>query len=31
MPLLDHFTPPIPVRKRWQSFHSYWAVAIGKC
>ena len=29
MPLLDHFTPPVALRKRWESFHSYWAVAIG--
>lgn len=29
MPLLDHFTAPVPLRRRWESFHSYWAVAIG--
>ncbi len=29
MPLLDHFTAPVPFRQRWESFHSYWAVRIG--
>jgi Protein of unknown function (DUF4058) len=29
MPLLDHFTAPVPFRQRWESFHSYWAARIG--
>ena len=30
MPLLDHFTEPIDPRKKWASFHAYWAAAIGR-
>lgn len=29
MPLLDHFTPPVPPRAAWQSFHHRWAGAIA--
>jgi hypothetical protein len=29
MPLLDHFREPVPIARRWESFHSYFAVAIG--
>jgi hypothetical protein len=30
MPLLDHFHPPLPNRlPSWESFHSFWAVAIA--
>src|SRR5579871_5190971 len=29
MPLLDHFREPIPLGRKWESFHSYFAVAIG--
>jgi hypothetical protein len=30
MPLLDHFRPPLATRfPRWDSFHSFWAVAIA--
>src|SRR5262249_55614963 len=25
----DHFTEPVPLPKRWESFHTYWAAAIG--
>ncbi|MBX9584176.1 MAG: DUF4058 family protein [Gemmataceae bacterium] len=30
MPLLDHFTEPVPLPREWESFHSYFAVAIGR-
>lgn len=30
MPLLDHCAKPIERRRRWESFHSYWAGAIGR-
>lgn len=30
MPLLDHFQPPLFPMRRWQSFHGYWAAAIGE-
>jgi hypothetical protein len=30
MPLLDHFQPPLSVRRHWESFHAYWASAIGE-
>src|SRR4051812_23625646 len=30
MPLLDHFQPPLFPLRRWQSFHGYWAAAIGE-
>lgn len=29
MPLLDHFHPPLKGQRRWESFHGYWASAIG--
>lgn len=29
MPLLDHFTAPVPRPRRWESFHGYWVPAIG--
>jgi hypothetical protein len=29
MPLLDHFREPVPIARKWESFHSYFAVAIG--
>lgn len=29
MPLLDHFHEPVPIARRWESFHSYFAVALG--
>jgi len=29
MPLLDHFTVPVPLRQRWESFRMYWAAMIG--
>jgi hypothetical protein len=29
MPLLDHFHPPLKGLRRWESFHGYWASAIG--
>ncbi len=29
MPLLDHFTPPVPPRAAWQSFHHRWAGVIA--
>lgn len=29
MPLLDHFHPPISLRKPWESFHSRWIAAIA--
>src|SRR5579871_5725402 len=28
MPLLDHFHPPLSLRRHWQGFHSAWANAI---
>lgn len=27
MPLLDHFRPPLSLRRHWESFHSFWAAA----
>src|SRR4051794_25103314 len=30
MPLRDHFQPPLFPTRRWQSFHGYWAAAIGE-
>lgn len=29
MPLLDHFHAPLKGNRRWESFHGYWASAIG--
>jgi hypothetical protein len=29
MPLLDHFHPPLSVRRRWESFHATWTVGLG--
>jgi len=29
MPLLDHFTSPVSLPRKWESFHTYWAAAIG--
>jgi hypothetical protein len=29
MPLLDHFTEPVSLPRQWESFHTYWAAAIG--
>jgi hypothetical protein len=29
MPLLDHFHPPLFPIRRWESFHSHWAVSIS--
>jgi hypothetical protein len=29
MPLLDHFTEPVALPRKWESFHTYWAAAIG--
>jgi hypothetical protein len=28
MPLLDHFHPPISLRRTWEGFHGLWAAAI---
>jgi len=28
MPLLDHFHPPLSVRRHWEAFHAAWAVAL---
>src|SRR5205823_6762840 len=30
MPLLDHFHAPLFPTHRWDSFHAYWASAIGE-
>jgi hypothetical protein len=30
MPLLDHFHPPLFPIRHWESFHGYWASAIGE-
>ena len=30
MPLLDHFHPPLQLRRRWGSFHSSWATHIAE-
>lgn len=30
MPLLDHFHPPLSVRRHWQGFHSAWASEIAR-
>jgi hypothetical protein len=29
MPLLDHFRPPLSIRRRWHSFHHAWATSIA--
>jgi hypothetical protein len=29
MPLLDHFHPPLSVRRHWHSFHHAWATSIA--
>ena len=29
MPLLDHFHPPLSVRRPWESFHTTWAAALA--
>jgi hypothetical protein len=29
MPLLDHFRPPLSVRRPWESFHATWCAAIA--
>ncbi len=29
MPLLDHFHPPLSLRRHWESFHSAWATALA--
>ncbi len=29
MPLLDHFRPPLSIRRNWHSFHNAWATAIA--
>ena len=30
MPLLDHFTEPVDPRRKWATFHAYWATTIGR-
>src|SRR5262249_10805157 len=30
MPLLDHFRAPLSPRYPWESFHTFWAVAIAE-
>jgi hypothetical protein len=30
MPLLDHFRPPLFPTRPWESFHAFWAAAIGE-
>jgi hypothetical protein len=30
MPLLDHFHTPLLPRRPWESFHAFWAAAIGE-
>jgi hypothetical protein len=30
MPLLDHFRPPLFPLRPWESFHTFWAAAIGE-
>lgn len=30
MPLLDHFHAPLYPARRWESFHAFWATAIGE-
>jgi hypothetical protein len=30
MPLLDHFTEPVDPRRKWATFHAYWAANIGR-
>jgi hypothetical protein len=30
MPLLDHFHPPLSIRRHWESFHAHWAVATAE-
>lgn len=27
MPLLDHFRPPLSLRRHWESFHGFWAAS----
>jgi len=29
MPLLDHFHPPLSLRRYWESFHATWTVCLG--
>jgi Protein of unknown function (DUF4058) len=29
MPLLDHFRPPLSVKRHWQAFHSAWATYLS--
>jgi hypothetical protein len=29
MPLLDHFHPPLSVRRHWESFHATWTVVLA--
>ena len=29
MPLLDHFHPPLSIRRHWESFHTTWTVVLG--
>jgi hypothetical protein len=29
MPLLDHFHPPLSIRRHWESFHSAWATKLA--
>ena len=29
MPILDHFHPPLSVRRHWDSFHATWTVCLG--
>jgi hypothetical protein len=29
MPVLDHFHPPLSIRRNWDSFHTTWTVSLG--
>ncbi|HEV3078177.1 MAG TPA: DUF4058 family protein [Gemmataceae bacterium] len=29
MPILDHFHPPLSIRRNWDSFHTTWTVCLG--
>lgn len=29
MPLLDHFHPPLSIRRKWESFHATWTVSLA--